>query len=213
MLNRYARGLMTWVFTPLARLLQRLGVTPDGVTIFGTIGACLAALILFPLGQLFWGTIIFAAFVFSDLVDGILSRLPNPDGTPRERTAGQKAWGAFLDSTLDRVVDFCLFGALGFWFLTGGDRPDIGALCMASMGLGAVVSYSRAKADSLGVDANVGIAERGERMVLVLFGSGLNGLGLTPWVLFVILCVLVVGSIVTIIQRSSAMFAGSHAKA
>ena len=211
MLNKYLRGITTWFFTPFARLLQRLGVTPDGVTVFGTVGACLAAIILFPLGQLFWGTIAVAVMVFSDLVDGILSRLPNPDGTPRVRTEGQKAWGAFLDSTLDRVVDFCLFGSLGFWFLTGGERPDIGALCMACMGLGAVVSYSRAKADALGVDANVGIAERGERMVLVLVGAGLTGLGVTPWVMFAILIVLVLGSIITIIQRSSAMYRGSRA--
>jgi len=201
MLDRYARGLFTALFTPLARALRRAGVTPDVVTIVGSFGAILSALIAYPMGHLFWGTVAVTVFIFSDMLDGILSRLPEEDGSEPVRTEGQKAWGSFLDSTLDRVVDFVLFGAVAFWFLTGGGRPDLGALALANLALGGVVSYARAKAESLGLEANVGLAERSERIVLLLVFTGFTGLGLTPWVLYGVLWVLAIASAFTALQR------------
>lgn len=211
MLDRYARGLFAAIFTPVARALQRMGVTPDIVTVIGSLGACLGALIGYPLGHLFWGTVVITVFIFSDIIDGLLSRLPDADGNPPVRTEGAQKWGAFLDSTLDRVVDFVIFGALAYWFFTGGQRWDIGALALACLSLGGVVSYARAKAEALGLDANVGIAERSERIVLVLVFTGFTGLGLTPWVLYGVLWLLAAASLFTILQRVAAVRAQTHA--
>ena len=92
MLNRYARAFFTKVFTPFARLLVRLGVSPDVVTVVGTLGVCFGALWFYPRGQLLVGTLVITAFVFSDTVDGVMARLSGRSST----------WGAYLDSTLDR---------------------------------------------------------------------------------------------------------------
>jgi len=200
-LDQYARGAFTAIMTPLARSLRRAGITPDLVTIIGTLGVVLSALIAYPRGWLFWGTVAVTVFIFSDMIDGILSRLPDENGNPPERSEGAKAWGSFLDSTLDRVADFVLFGAVAFWFLTGGERADLGALALLNLALGGVVSYSRAKAESLGLDANVGIAERSERIVLLLVFTGFTGLGLTPWVLYGVLWLLALASGFTALQR------------
>ena len=72
MLNKYARALFGRIFTPIARVLVRAGISPDVVTIVGTLGVMAGALILFPQGEFFWGTIVITAFVFSDIVDGLM---------------------------------------------------------------------------------------------------------------------------------------------
>ncbi len=191
MLNRHARGFFTSLFSPFARWLLRIGVSPDAVTIVGTAGVIIGALVFYPLGQLWWGTLFITAFIFSDVIDGIMARLSNGGGR----------WGNFLDSTLDRLADGALFAGVAIWFFTGGaDRP-IAIAALLCLVLGMVVSYVRAKAESLGFDANVGIAERAERLVSVLVVTGFTGLGLPPVVLLVTLSLLAVASLVTIIQR------------
>ena len=99
-------------------------------------------------------------------------------------------WGNFLDSTLDRVADGALFAGVAVWFFTGGADPAIAVAAVLCLVLGMVVSYARAKAEALGFHANVGIAERAERLVSVLVVTGLTGLGLPTVVLFVTLCLL-----------------------
>lgn len=195
MLNRYARGFFTALFTPLARLLLKWGVTPDAVTITGTIGVAAGALVFYPLGQLFWGTVFITLFVFSDLVDGIMARLKGHGGL----------WGSFLDSTLDRIADGALFAGVAIWFFTGGENPAIAIAALACLVLGMIVSYARAKAESLGFTANVGLAERAERLVSVLVVTGLTGLGLPEGVLLVVLVVLAAASLVTVYQRVRAV--------
>ena len=81
MLDRHARGATTRLFTPVARALLRAGVSPDAVTVAGTVGVSAAALVLYPMDQLFWGTIVITLFVFSDLVDGIMAREAGASGT------------------------------------------------------------------------------------------------------------------------------------
>lgn len=191
MLNRHARGFFTALFTPLARWLLRLGVSPDAVTVIGTAGVALGALVFYPLGQLFWGTVFITAFIFSDVLDGIMARMQDV----------KSRWGNFLDSTLDRVADGALFAGLAVWFFTGGQNTAIAAGAMVCLVLGMVVSYARAKAESLGYTANVGIAERAERLVSVLVVTGLTGLGLPPVVLLVTLVLLALASFTTIVQR------------
>ncbi|RKR29995.1 phosphatidylinositol phosphate synthase [Arthrobacter oryzae] len=191
MLNRHARGFFTALFSPVARWLLKIGVSPDAVTIVGTLGVVVGALVFYPLGQLFWGTVFITAFIFSDVVDGIMARMQHRGGR----------WGNFLDSTLDRVADGALFAGVAVWFFTGGTNPPIAIAAVVCLVLGMVVSYARAKAEALGFQANVGIAERAERLVSVLVVTGLTGLGLTPVVLLVTLCLLATASLVTVIQR------------
>ncbi|GHD12040.1 phosphatidylinositol phosphate synthase [Zhihengliuella salsuginis] len=200
MLNTYARGLFTRMFTPLARWLLSRSVTPDMVTVVGTIGVMASALILYPLGHLFIGTLVIAAFVFADLLDGTMARLPQW----ASRSAGRPdagRWGSFLDSSLDRLADGAIFSGVAVWFFTAGDHTGIGIASLVCMFLGSVVSYVRAKAESLGFDAEVGIAERAERLVLTLTFVGLTGLGLPDVVLLSVLILLAAASAVTVAQR------------
>ncbi|MBP3036079.1 CDP-alcohol phosphatidyltransferase family protein [Arthrobacter sp. zg-ZUI100] len=195
MLNKYARGFFTGVFTPMAAWLLKRGVSPDAVTILGTLGVMVGGLVFYPLGQLFWGTLFITAFIFSDVLDGIMARL-------QERTG---KWGGFLDSTLDRFADGALFAGVSIWFFTGGDNDAIGIAAIICLVLGMSVSYIRAKAESLGFTANVGIAERAERLVSLLVATGLVGLGLPEVLLLVVLIALCVASCITVGQRIAAV--------
>ncbi|MGW6172972.1 phosphatidylinositol phosphate synthase [Arthrobacter sp. NPDC055138] len=196
MLNKYARGFFGKLFTPLARILIRMGVSPDAVTIIGTLGVCVGALVFYPLGELFWGTVFITAFVFSDMVDGLMARM-------LERSS---RWGNFLDSTLDRLADGAVFAGVAIWFFTGGENPAIAVFALVCLLLGSLVSYARAKAESLGCTAAVGFAERSERLVAVLVFTGLTGLGLPEIVLLVVLVLLAAASLVTVIQRIMAVY-------
>jgi CDP-diacylglycerol--glycerol-3-phosphate 3-phosphatidyltransferase len=191
MLNRHARGYFTALFTPIARWLLKMGVSPDAITIVGTAGVVVGALVFYPLGQLFWGTVFITAFIFSDVIDGIMARMQNLGGR----------WGNFLDSSLDRLADGALFAGLAIWFFTGGADAPIAIAAVVCLVLGMVVSYVRAKAESLGFQANVGIAERAERLVSVLVITGLTGAGLPPVVLLATLVLLAAASLVTVVQR------------
>lgn len=191
MLDRHARGVTTRVFAPVARGLLRAGVTPDAVTVAGTVGVSLGALVFYPAGQLFWGTMVITAFVFSDLVDGIMAREAGTTGR----------WGAFLDSTLDRVQDAAVFLGVLWWGFGVGAQPTVGVLAGVCLALGMLVSYARAKAEALDFTADVGIAERAERLVATLVAVGLTGLGMPPVVLIVVLAVLAAASLVTVLQR------------
>ncbi len=191
MLNRFARAFFTRLLTPIASLLLRLGVSPDVVTLVGTLGVCVGALVFYPLGHLLAGTLVITAFVFSDTVDGIMARA----------SGRSSSWGAFLDSTLDRVGDAAVFGGLVIWFFGGGDDRLTAVLALACLALGAVVSYAKARAEGLGMTANVGIAERADRLVAVLVATGLVGLGLPDVLLTVVLALLALASLVTVVQR------------
>src|SRR5699024_2910316 len=177
--------------TPVATLLTRLGISPDVITVIGTLGVCAGALIFFPLGHLFVGVLVITAFVFSDTVDGLMARMQK----------GSTSWGAFLDSTLDRLGDAAVFSGLAIWFFQGGDDRVMAWLALACLVLGSVVSYARARAEGLGMRADVGIAERADRLVATLVTAGFVGLGLPEVVLKVVLALLAVASVVTIFQR------------
>ncbi|WP_018135716.1 phosphatidylinositol phosphate synthase [Acaricomes phytoseiuli] len=191
MLNRYARDFFAAIFRPIAYLLLRWGVSPDTVTIVGTLGVMVGALALYPLGQLFWGTVLITVFIFSDLVDGLMARKLDRCGP----------WGAFLDSTLDRLGDSSVFLGIALWFFLGGAQPAIAILALVCLVLSNLVSYSKARAEGLGLTADVGIAERSERLVVTLVATGLVGLGLPEWVLLIVLVLLALASVVTVAQR------------
>jgi len=189
-LNRF-RGLMTKVMTPIADLLLRRGISPDAVTITGTVAVVTAALWLFPTGHLLAGTIIIMFFVLTDSLDGTMAR----------RSGRSSSWGAFLDSTLDRFADSAIFAGLVLWFFGTGDDRLAGALALACLVLGSIVPYARARAEGLGMTAAIGIAERADRLLAVLLATLLVGSGLSPVVLTVTLALLAVASFITIVQR------------
>ena len=191
MLNRYFRVGITRLLTPIARGLLRVGISPDAVTIVGTLGVCVGALAFYPRHEFFWGTIVITLFVFSDNVDGIMARL-----------AGRKgSWGAFLDSVLDRFGDAAIFGGLLLWYAGDGDDLVMASLALACLVFGAIVSYTKARAEGLGMTADVGFAERADRLVAVLVTTGLVGLGLPEIVLTVVLTLLALASAWTVVQR------------
>jgi CDP-diacylglycerol--glycerol-3-phosphate 3-phosphatidyltransferase len=199
MLNRFARALVTRLLTPVAQVLVRGRVSPDVVTLVGTAGVCVGALAFYPRGEFLWGAVVIAVFAVADSLDGIMARL-----------AGRSSqWGAFLDSTLDRIGDAAVFGGLVLYYAAGSGprRTATTALALSCLVLGAVVSYARARAEGLGMSASVGIAERADRLVVVLATTGLVGLrehtgvGLPEVALEVVLALLAVASAVTVVQR------------
>lgn len=193
MLNRLMRETWTKVMTPIARLFLRLGISPDVVTIVGTLGVCVGALAFFPRGQFLWGTLVIVLFIFGDNIDGVMARMSGREGQ----------WGAFLDSTLDRVGDAAIFGGLVLHFAGQGVDNNllVAGLALACLILGMVVSYAKARAEGLGMTANVGIAERADRLALVLVATGLVGFGLPKVLLGIVLALLAVASFITVLQR------------
>ena len=190
MLNRFARAIFTRIFTPVARGLVRAGVSPDVVTIIGTLGVVAGALVFYPKGEFFLGTVVITAFVFSDLIDGTMARM----------SEHPSSWGAFLDSTLDRLGDAAVFGGLVLWFAGRGDDLVLAGVSLYNLAAGAAVSYAKARAEGLGMTADVGIAERADRLVAILVATGLSGLGV-PYLQEATLWLLAVASTITLAQR------------
>jgi CDP-diacylglycerol--glycerol-3-phosphate 3-phosphatidyltransferase len=193
-LNRFARALFTRILTPIAAFLVRRGVSPDVVTLIGTVGVVVGSLAFYPRHEFFWGTVVITCFVFSDLIDGTMARM----------TGRSSRWGAWLDSTLDRVGDAAVFGGIALWFAGDGDDLLMVSLALYCLATGAVVSYARARAEGLGMTADVGVTERADRLVAILVATGLDGLGV-PYVQAAALWLLAIGSTVTIGQRALAV--------
>ncbi len=199
MLNALRPGLQR-LLTPAVRMLARAGVTPNQITVVGTLGVAGGALGLFPTGHLFAGTIVCTAFVFADTIDGLLARVTGSTG----------AWGAFLDSTLDRVVEAAVFGGLVLWFFGGGHDSLLAGVALFCLVVGALVSYAKARAEGLGLRCDVGIAGHAEKLLISLVAAGLAGLGV-PYVLAAGLWLLAAASLVTLGQRVLAVHHGIQA--
>ncbi|MEU5564055.1 phosphatidylinositol phosphate synthase [Micromonospora musae] len=184
-----ARAGMTRVVEPIARGLLRAGVTPNAVTVTGTIGVLVGALGFGARGDLVAGALIVTVFALTDLLDGTMARM----------SGGSTRFGAFLDSSMDRIADSAVFGAVAYWLATEGDHAGVAAalLCLAA---GSVVSYVKARAEGLGMTSNVGIAERTERLLIVGVGGLLTGFGV-PMALQIALWLLAAVSIFTVGQR------------
>ena len=187
----HLRTFFTNLITPVARLLLRLNVSPDAVTVVGTLGVVVAALWFFPQGQLLVGVLVITAFVFSDLLDGTMARLSGRTST----------WGAFLDSTLDRMGDSAIFGGLLLYYAFTVGSEVLAALTLYCLVTGWLTSYTRARAESLGYEAKVGIAARADRLVAVLVAAGLSDIFDLPVLLEAVLWLLAVASSVTVVQR------------
>jgi CDP-diacylglycerol---glycerol-3-phosphate 3-phosphatidyltransferase len=205
MTGLFSRGLFSrsaWgrVMGPLIRWLVKHGVTANTVTVVGTLGAIGGAVGFYPRGVFFVGTLVIWAFVMLDFVDGSVARAQG----------GSTVFGAVLDSTLDRVVDAAVFGALIWWFARGGDSPGLMVACLLCLVIGSVVSYVKARAEGAGLTCNVGLIERPQRLTTALAGTGLDGLGV-PYVQAVALWALVALSAYTAGQRLVEVYRQSQA--
>ncbi|HET9946219.1 MAG TPA: CDP-alcohol phosphatidyltransferase family protein, partial [Actinomycetes bacterium] len=185
MVNLFSRAAWSRAVRPLAERLVRLGVTADAVTVVGTVGAVGGALVFFTRGQFFVGTLVIWASVMLDMVDGAVARL----------RGGTSRFGAVLDSTLDRLADAAVFGALLWWFAGPGDSRPLVLACLLCLVFGSLISYVKARAEGAGLRCDVGLVERPQRLTIVLVGTGLDGLGV-PYVQAVALWALVVLSAV-----------------
>jgi CDP-diacylglycerol---glycerol-3-phosphate 3-phosphatidyltransferase len=194
MLN-FLRPGFARLFTPVVQALARTPVTPNMITVIGTVGVSASALALFPIGWLFPGAAIATFFVFTDMLDGQLARLKGSSGP----------WGAFLDSTMDRVGDAAVFGGITIWFIRNPSDHVLAVVSLFCLACGMWVSYVKARAQSLGLKCDVGLIERPERMLIGLTSIGLSGLGV-PYILPIGMWALAAGSLYTFYQRMRAVY-------
>jgi CDP-diacylglycerol--glycerol-3-phosphate 3-phosphatidyltransferase len=198
MLN-FLRPFFARLFNPVVQALARTPVTPNMITVAGTVGVAAAALSMFPIGELFPGAFTATVFVFMDMLDGQLARIKGNSGV----------YGAFLDSTMDRLADAAVFGGITIWFM----RSDhlLGCVSLFCLACGLCVSYVKARAEGLGLNADVGLVERPERLTIGLTAIGLSGLGI-PYVLPIGLWGLAAGSAFTLGQRMRAVYLDARSK-
>jgi len=189
MIQRRFKAPVTAFITPICRALLRIGLSANAITVIGAAGATFSSIYFFARGDFFLGTLLVSLFALSDLLDGTMARISKTDGT---------RWGALLDSTLDRVSDAAI--AIGIWIYLFNEGSDLHLVAIAALFLGGLIPYIRAKAESLGIECSVGFAERPERLIILLVGTGLFGLGLN-FALGLSLWLLVFFSLITVIQR------------
>ena len=166
MLSLNFRPQIARVVDPVGRRLAGWGVSPDAITVVGTLGVCAGALGFYPRGWFLWGTVVITCFVFSDMLDGAIARVTGRSGP----------WGAFLDSTLDRFGDAAVFGGIALWYAGRGDDLLLCAVALYDLVAGSITSYIKARAEGLGLSCNVGFAERSERLLTILVLTGLSGI-------------------------------------
>jgi CDP-diacylglycerol--glycerol-3-phosphate 3-phosphatidyltransferase len=178
------------VLAPVVRLAVRLHLTANTVTVIGFVIVVVASALVAS-GQLLWGAAILTAGSLLDAVDGALARA----------TGGTTPFGGFLDSTLDRAAEAVLYGGVAAYYLATSPEPSVSVLlAMVALTGSFLVSYTRARAEGLGLSAEVGLAPRVERLVLVIGGIGLAGIGFEV-ALIIALAVVAALSVATSIQR------------
>ncbi|WJK35627.1 phosphatidylinositol phosphate synthase [Solwaraspora sp. WMMA2065] len=183
------RAGITRVIEPVARGLLGAGISPNAVTVAGTVGVLVGAIGFGARGHLITGLVIVTLSALTDVLDGTMARL----------RGGSSTFGAFLDSSMDRIADGAIFGSVAYWLAVSGNRAGAVAalICLVA---GGIVSYVKARAEGLGMTCNVGVAERAERLILVGVGGLLSGLGVS-WGLPAALWLLAALSLVTVWQR------------
>ena len=176
--------------SPVVRVAIALHLTPNTITVIGLFITVVAS-VLVANGFLLIGAAVLTAGSLFDAVDGALARAQG----------GGTAFGSFLDSTLDRASEAILYAGIAAWFLAVLEDPSLAVIAVIVALTGSfLVSYSRARAEGIGLSASVGLAPRTERLVLVIVGIALAGLGFTPVLIGIIF--LIAGlTVVTTIQR------------
>lgn len=185
-----ARAFFGRLFGPIGRWLGRAGVHPNVVTVFGTLGTVAASILLIGTGRFFAGCMAVTFFVFLDLLDGALARATNKISK----------FGAVLDSTGDRLADAAIFGALAYWYGVGDPDRALLIASLLCLVFGQATSYVKARSEGIGIPCNVGIAERAERLIVVLVGIGVAGIGV-PYILAIALWALTAVSAYTVLER------------
>lgn len=183
------RSVLAKVVEPVAKFLLKIGLTPNIITALGTLGVVVSAFVFLPRGSFIIGPLLIAFFVLTDMLDGTMARLSD--------SASQ--WGALLDSTMDRIADGAVFLALLIWFARTEQWVLVGLMGFILVG-SFVVSYIKARAQSVGLECDVGIAERTERLVVVLVATFVAGLGV-PYILAIGLWLLAALVAITVWQR------------
>ena len=168
---------------PVGESLRRTGLSPDHFTLLGLCVAAASAVAI-GMGKMQLGLLLVICSALPDLLDGALAKASN--------SASQR--GAFFDSVVDRVSDSFLFGGVA-WFYASSDTPQFSIVPFAILGASLIISYERAKAESLGLDAKGGLMERAERIILLCFGLLFDSL--LKWVMVVMLVLVVM----TAVQR------------
>jgi CDP-diacylglycerol---glycerol-3-phosphate 3-phosphatidyltransferase len=191
MLERFKNFWQNVVLAPFVNLFLKLGISPNAVTLVGTTGVVVGALVFFPRGELLVGVLFITAFIFSDLIDGAMAR----------KTGQVSTFGAFFDSTLDRIGDAAIFGGLVLYFAGPGDNYLYLCVTLYCLVMGSVTSYARARAESLGMDARGGLAERSDRTVAILVMTGVGDWWNLPILMYLALWVLAVASTQTVLLR------------
>jgi CDP-diacylglycerol--glycerol-3-phosphate 3-phosphatidyltransferase len=187
--NRF-KAPVTALIAPSCRFLLRIGITANWLTFIGAIGSSISALYFFSKGDFFLGTILVSLFALSDLFDGTMARLSE---------LGTTKWGALIDSTLDRVTDAAIYAGV-ISYAISSDNTNLALLALLALITGALIPYIRAKAESLGIACSVGIAERAERLIIILTATGLYGLGVNIALVGGLLLINILG-LITIVQR------------
>jgi CDP-diacylglycerol--glycerol-3-phosphate 3-phosphatidyltransferase len=195
-LNVHARSFFGRGIAPLGERLARAGVSPDVITVIGTVGTVASALIFFPQGHWFTGAALCWFFVMLDMLDGAVARA----------SGRSSKFGAVLDSACDRIADAAIFAGLA-WYFARHDQPWLLLASLLCLVLGSLTSYIKARAEGVGLTCNVGIAERAERLIIVLVGTGVSGsfLGI-PYVQAISLWLLVGASTITVGQRFATVY-------
>lgn len=189
--NARARNAIAQSVNPLAKTLLSWKFTPDSITWAGTLGTVFVSVTCISQGRFLLGGILLIVLSLSDLLDGTMARMQQ----------SASSWGAFLDSTLDRVSDAAIIGGVAYYY---SNHPEVSELhpttaALIALVMGMLTSYVRARAEGLGVDCKVGIAERAERSIIILTGLIFTGLGIA--ILPVTLWVLAALTSVTVLQR------------
>lgn len=179
---------MAHVIDPPARALIALGLSASAVTIISSTGSILVSAFLISQGRFILAFVLTMPLLAGDLLDGTMARMTGTTGP----------WGAFLDSTTDRITDGAMFAAFVWWAARENDALAVAAFVALIAGF--VTSYARAKAESIGVPCNIGIAERAERVLGVMGAALLQGLGV-PYVLPAMIWLLAGLSSITVWQR------------
>lgn len=195
MLGQHGRGLTRALFTRPVLAMAKVGITPNMLTVTGTVLSVATAVCTLPQGRFVLGPILLGLVLIADSFDGILARA----------TGRSSQFGAFLDSTMDRLADGAVFASLAAWVawqMPAGQLQQLTLVAaLASIVLAAAVPYARARAESIGASASVGIAERTDRLIVALVAAFLVGVGLPVWVLTLALCYVTLASAITVLQR------------
>lgn len=191
MLSTGGRKPAAVVVEPLARGALAIGLTPNSVTVIGTVCAMAASILLIPSGHLVAAAVVTIAFAALDMLDGTMARM----------RGGGTSFGATLDACCDRMTDAALFGAITWWLIYSADAPQwLVAATLVVLASSQIISYVKARAEASGFEISGGLVERPERLIVGLGALAITGFGV-PWAMEVGMGLLAVGSVFTVIQR------------